>query len=307
MAEATTLKRHKFILTYDKVWEQVQVFRGFFDAWVLADPKHNTKRKFGQMLDVSGDTVRRIYEGGLPVHGGIRPCRPDNDAIMQIAGIFKVNPAQLGWVDDGRQTLPEVKATMPLGVDLEDKVLGADFVPLPPVTEFFQIPISEFGNWGKTIAEREKLDPWWAQNINAVPVMLTSGHRDPNVTTVELPLGLPKFYRMSMSTAMVTGILKGRRAMEAHDAVNLITQLHIRYQEHCLPAERAVAGQQDMLGPARGILQGLHQLNDELKILVVDSEDVAEGSKDPRTGMIAKRLKTLRKTNQELLVKLSGK
>jgi hypothetical protein len=95
--------------------------------------------------------------------------------------------------------------------------------------------------------------------------------------------------------------------MAAHDAVNLITQLHLRFAQDMLPAEAAVAGQQDLLGPARGILQGLHQLNDELKILVVDSEDVAEGSKDPRTGFLAKRLKTLRKTNQDLLVKLSGK
>jgi hypothetical protein len=284
------------------------VFQGFFDGWVAADPKHNTKKKFGQMLDVSGDTIRRMYEGGVPVPGGVRPCRPTNDAICQIAGILSADPEQFGWVNDGKVCLPEVAPApdqMPLGVDLEDKPFSVEVKPNPRVTEFFQIPIFEFGAWGKTLVL--SLDSWWAQNVNALPVMLTYGSTNPHVTTVELPLGLPKFYRMQMSTGMVTSILKARKPMDAHDAVNLITQLHLRYQEHCRPAEAAVAGQQDLLGPARGILQGLHQLNDELKILVVDSEDVAEGSKDPRTGFLAKRLKTLRKTNQDLLVKLSGK
>jgi hypothetical protein len=310
MAETTTHKRHKFILIYDEPWAQLTVFQGFFDGWVAADPKHNTKKKFGQMLDVSGDTIRRMYEGGMPVPGGVRPCRPTNDAICQIAGIFSADPEQFGWVNDGRQTLPEVEAekpTMPLGVDLEDQDLAVGFKVNPPITEFYQIPITEFAGWGKKIAEREQLHWWWAKNLDALPVMVTVGSRDPHITTVELPCGLPKFYRMQMATAMVTGIIRDRKPMAAHDAVNLITQLHLRFAQDMLPAEAAVAGQQDLLGPARGILQGLHQLNDELKILVVDSEDVAEGSKDPRTGFLAKRLKTLRKTNQDLLVKLSGK
>lgn len=309
MAETTTHKRHKFILVYDQTWAQVQVFQSLFDGWVAADPKHNTKKKFGQMLDVSGDTVRRIYEGGVPFAGGVRPCRPDNDAIMQIAGIFKVNPAQLGWVDDGRTALPEVPPApdkMPLGVDLEDQTFHAEFKLNPPVTEFFMIPITEFGNWGKKIVEHD-FHPWWAERVARIPVMLTGGVRDPHVTSVEILVNHPKFFRMAMSTAMVTGILKGRQPVPAIDAIMAMQKLQEEFDAFNAPAVSAIAAQQDLLGPFRGAVQGLLQLNDELKILVVDSEDAAEGAKDPRIGMIAKRLKTLRKTNQDLLVKLSGK
>lgn len=309
MAETAQHKKHVYRLIYDEPWPQLMAFRGFFDAWVLADPKNNTRKKFGQMLDVSGDTVRRIYEGGLPVTDGVRPCRPNNDAVLQIAGIFGVNPAQLGWVDDGKVTLPEVPPTreqMPKGVDLEDKLLSVEFRLNPPITEFFMVPITEFGNWGKKIVEHD-MHPWWAERVSRIPVMLTPGVRDPNVTNVEIVVNHPKFYRMAMSTSMVIGILKDRRPIPAIDAVQAMQKLQEEFNVWASPAASAVAAQQDLLGPFRGAIQGLLQLNDELKILVVDSEDVAEGAKDPRIGMIAKRLKTLRKTNQDLLVKLNGK
>lgn len=303
MAETISHKKHVHILRYDEgPWAQLQTFQGFFDGWVAKDPRHNTRKKFGQMLDVSGDTIRRLYEG----KAGDRDVRPCQDAILQIAGIFGVAPTQLGWVDDGRVTLPDAEAQapdqMPLGVDLEDQTIQA---PVHPATLFYYVPVTEFGNWGKKIVE--SLHPWWAENIQHVPVMLTEGVRDPHVTTVELPAGLPKFARMQMSTAMVQGILKGRRPESAMEAMRQIVSLHLAFETAMSPAQPAVAGQQDLLGPFRGAVQGLLQLNDELKILVVDSEDVAEGSKDPRTSMIAKRLKTLRKTNQDLLTKLNGK
>lgn len=251
-------------------------------------------------MHCSEDTIRRLYIG----QEGDRHVFPKASVLAELERAMEMAPGSLGAQVEvipppqaqevgGVQV---IAAPMPLGSELEDTTSGS----FPPGA-FYEIALHNLQtSWSLTLLKNLPRTLMQMNTKGQFPVYCEDNGRD---------IRLVSPYHLPGSTSPMSQVFTGEardkvlsllRPIDPGKAFLVVGQVYetLVGEAKTQATEQALgeAKMDDVLAKFRSGIGDLCKLNDDLKVLQVDAEDVAAdlAAKDPRVGFIAKRIKTVR-------------
>ena len=287
----------RFILDYHAQpfgpWGHMAAFRERFVS-VFGEPNMAAYQKLADLLQCSEDTARRLYLG----KEGDRYIQPKAFILPVLESIMGVAPGTWGGTEPAKA--PELpfegktitQEAMPMGGELEEStpVTGADHAG------FYEVSLSRVASpWALMVLRNLPPNLGELDAQGKLPVYLQLTDDRALMTIPHLTAGAKHPWSGVFLKDELTRLLQQAKAIDAAKAFLVMALTRDILVADAVEKTAGTVKMEDVLGKFRAGIGDLCRLNDDLKVIQVDAEDVAADSpKDPRVGFIAKRIKTVR-------------
>ena len=294
--------KRRFILDYHAKpfgpWGHMAAFRERFVA-VFGEPNMAAYQKLADLLQCSEDTARRLYLG----REGDRYIQPKAFILPVLESVMGVAPGTWGGTEPTKAPelpfegdtpgLHKGKDTMPMGGELEEStpVTGADHAG------FYEVSLSRVASpWALMVLRNLPPNLGELDAQGKLPVYLQLTDDRALMTIPHLTAGAKHPWSGVFIKDELTRLLQQAKPIDATKAFLVMAITRDILVADAVEKTAGTVKMEDVLGTFRAGIGDLCRLNDDLKVLQVDTEDVAQdpATTDPRIGYIAKRLRTIR-------------
>lgn len=309
----------RYILSYlpgTKIcpWRHQEAFVNRFRE-LFGEPTMVNFTTLADRMRCSEDTIRRLYIG----QEGDRHVFPKASVLPELEKAMEMAPGSLGAefeVLPGPQAAPAQQVegvpflqapglhqgedTMPLGADLED--------PSPATLlqgSFCEIALHHIQtSWSLNLLRHLPRNLIQMSTKGQFPVYVEDDGQRLRLVSPYIAGGQMRPQSQVFAEAARAKVLPLLRRIDAGKAFLVLSLTQDILISEAKAQATGVQKTQDVLGEFRAGVGELCKINDDLKVLQVDAEDVAtdpQNAGDPRVGFIAKRLKTSRLAVSALL------